>query len=857
MPLSVGEKLGPYELLSPLGEGGMGVVWKARDTRLDRIVAIKVSQERFSERFEREARAIAALNHPHICTLFDVGPDYLVMEYLEGHALRGPLPLKTALRYAVQVAEALHAAHVKGVVHRDLKPGNILVTRAGIKLLDFGLAKVADQSAVGDATATITEPLTKENCLLGTLQYMSPEQLEGTDADARSDIFAFGLVVYEAIAGQTAFHGGSQASLIAAILKEEPPTLSELEPRIPAALDRVVRKCLAKDPDARWQTASDLRDELLWIFETSTETAAASVPAARRVVPKWVWAGLVVALAIGLAVGIEWQSSRVAAPTVWAGTRMGGPSVAYCPRLSPDGQLLAFLTVVNHQTQVAVMKSDGSSWTLLTFAKDAGFADEISWAPDSSRIYFSRFSDQPRGVYSIPVLGGEPRLLRENACGGYPLADGSLIVASLASQGDLQLRRFWPESGREEALPVLIDYKVDYPPVTVFPGGKEIAFFGMYSTSQDHAGAAGLYALDLDSKRAHSLGGALGPWSSPRRPISATPDGKSLITLAQVEDVYQVVKVPRDGGLRHETLFSLPRSERVYYLSAGTDGSVYVDNVSRPRTILRFSPAGGDPEENPTGSWADISVIGGLPGGKTLFPALDQGKAHLVAGILGAEALPFLQTSEESTFPFAASASGSIAFLLGTPPRQQIAIASAREGRILKRLSIQAAAVRSVALSPDGQVLYYAASGAVWALPVSEAAPPRRIVDGDEVAIDPTGRFLYVTQLAKTPAVLARVPATGDPMEPIPLPEGLRLAGEDLPAGSVDAQGRVLFDAVLSDSYFYSAALYDPTKRSVTRIPVRFQGDVWSPIWSADGRIVAIGARWDSSLWRYHPLKER
>jgi hypothetical protein len=279
--------------------------------------------------------------------------------------------------------------------------------------------------------------------------------------------------------------------------------------------------------------------------------------------------------------------------------------------------------------------------------------------------------------------------------------------------------------------------------------------------------------------------------------------------------------------------------------------------VSRPRTILRFSPAGGDPEENPTGSWADISIIGGLSDGKFLFPGLDQGKKHLLAGLPGTEALPFLQTSEESAFPFAASASGSIAFLLGTPPRQQIAIAAAREGRILKRLSIKAAEIRNVALSSDGQVLYYAANGGVWSLPVSEAAPPRRIVDGDEVAIDPTGRFLYVMQLAKIPAVLARIPVTKGPVEPIALPHGLRLAGEDLPAGSVDAQGRILFDAVLSDSYFYSAALYDPAKRSVTRIPVRFEGDVWSPIWSADGRIAAIGGRWASSLWRYHPLKER
>ena len=223
MTLSPGDKLGPYEILAPLGAGGMGEVYRARDPRLNRDVAIKISRERFSDRFEREARAVAALNHPHVCTLFDIGPDYLVLEYVEGKPLRGPLPVRTALQYGVQMADALHAAHSHGVVHRDLKPANILIAKSGVKLLDFGLARLAERSvAAADQTATIAEPLTKENTILGTLQYMAPEQLEGKPADARSDIFAFGLVLYEAISGKPAFTAASQASLIAAILKEEP-----------------------------------------------------------------------------------------------------------------------------------------------------------------------------------------------------------------------------------------------------------------------------------------------------------------------------------------------------------------------------------------------------------------------------------------------------------------------------------------------------------------------------------------------------------------------------------------------------------------------------------------------------------
>jgi hypothetical protein len=423
-------------------------------------------------------------------------------------------------------------------------------------------------------------------------------------------------------------------------------------------------------------------------------------------------------------------------------------------------------------------------------------------------------------------------------------------------QGDAQLRRFWPDSGREEPLPAFLDRLADGPPVTVFPGGKEIAFFGIHSTSQDHTGTAGIYALDLESKKVRLLGGSLGTWFGADRPMTSTPDGKSLITLAQVEDVYQVVKVPRDGGLRHDVLFSLPRTERVYYLSAGPDNSVYVDAVSRPLMLLQFSLAGGDPEENLVGNLV-TSIIGVLPGGKFLFPALSGGQAHLMAGLPGAEVLPILQTNEESTFPFAASTGGSVALLLGAPPRQQIAIASARGGRILKRLSINATEVRCVALSPDGQTLYYAASGAVWSLPVSESAPPRRIAEGDQVVIDPSGRFLYVKQLAKDPAVLARVTVAGGVAEPVPISNGLHLTVSNLAANAVDAQGRVLFPASSADSFFYRPALYDPALKSVTRIPVRYEGDVWSPIWTAKGRIAAVGASFASSIWHYHPMKKR
>src|SRR5262245_35478427 len=289
MSLQPGTKLGPYRIVAPAGAGGMGEVYKGADTRLNRTVAIKVLPEHFSQdaemkqRFEREAQTIAAMNHPHICTLYDVGQqdgtEFLVMEYLEGETLasrisRGPLPLDEALKVAIEIADALDKAHAQGVTHRDLKPGNVMLTASGAKLLDFGLAKLKQQATSSDtpspspAGANTTTPGT----IMGTMQYMAPEQLEGKEADARTDIFAFGALLYEMVSGRRAFEGKSKAHLIAAIVSVDPEPLSKQQPTTPPALDFLVKRCLEKDPEDRLQTAWDRLCQLRWIAEGGTET---------------------------------------------------------------------------------------------------------------------------------------------------------------------------------------------------------------------------------------------------------------------------------------------------------------------------------------------------------------------------------------------------------------------------------------------------------------------------------------------------------------------------------------------------------------------------------------------------------
>jgi len=372
MSLTPGVRLGPYEIQTPLGAGGMGEVWKARDTRLERTVAIKVLPSHLStsaevrQRFEREAKTISQLSHPHICALYDVGhqdgTDYLVMEYLEGQTLaerlaKGALPVDQVLRYGTEIADALEKAHRQGIVHRDLKPGNVMLTPSGVKLLDFGLAKALGPSApAAELTALPTEtPLTEKGSILGTVQYMAPEQLEGKDADARTDIFALGAVLFEMATGKKAFAGASRASLISSIMMSEPQPVSQAQPMSPPVLDRVVAVCLAKEPEARWQTAHDVRLQLEWIARGGSSSALLPAPAPRRRASRellaWGLAGLALAAAalgwIRVALRTEPAASAVrfsvAPPASTVFETIGG-NVGLVT-VSPDGLKLVFSLV--------------------------------------------------------------------------------------------------------------------------------------------------------------------------------------------------------------------------------------------------------------------------------------------------------------------------------------------------------------------------------------------------------------------------------------------------------------------------------------------------------------------------------
>src|ERR1700680_2479201 len=457
MSLPAGPTRGPYEISAPLGAGGMGEVYRARDTRLDRTVAVKVLPQHLAdtpearERFDREARAVSSLNHPHICILHDVGhqgsTDYLVMEYLEGETLgkrieRGPLPAAELLRIAVEIADALEKAHRQGILHRDLKPGNIMLTKAGAKLMDFGLAKATPAAVDLSSSPTVSqpapadprrEPLTARGTIVGTFQYMAPEQIEGKETDARSDIFSFGAVLYEMATGKKAFEGRSQASLIAAILEREPPPISTLQPMSPPALDRVVKTCLEKDPDERFQTAHDLKLQLQWIGEGGSQAGVPAPVAAHRKARErvaWVAAAVFLILA-GVAAAAYWQLARQPERAVRAyilppeksSFRTGGPGVRPVV-VSPGGRLLVFSAASSDGVRLWVRPLDSLIAQPLVGTENATYP---FWSGDSRNIGFFQDGKLKR----IAVSGGPPQSLCDapSGRGGTWSRDGVILFA--------------------------------------------------------------------------------------------------------------------------------------------------------------------------------------------------------------------------------------------------------------------------------------------------------------------------------------------------------------------------------------------------------------------------------------------
>jgi Tol biopolymer transport system component len=530
MALVPGTRLGPYEIVTPLGAGGMGEVYRARDIRLERAVAVKIlplhlaDRAEARERFEREAHAISSLNHPHICQLYDIGEQngvsYLVMELLEGETLafrllRGPLPIELVLRYGAEIADGLERAHRSGVVHRDLKPGNIMLTKAGAKLMDFGLAKEVNLPrtssglavtinvspsepsgpAAGSRRREASMPLTGEGVIVGTFHYMSPEQIEGREADSRSDIFALGVVLYEMTTGHRAFEGKTMASIAAAVIASQPKPVSSMQPMAPPGLEHVIQLCLAKDPDERWQSALDLQRELKWIREAGSQAGTASpIVARRRRRVRLAWsAAVVLALLLGGAAGMFLRPvKKVPALTVALNLPVGfrldtlNASLA----LSPDGQKLAFAASGSDGVERLWLRSlNGQEPQAMTGTEEAIYP---FWSPDSQYIGF--FSGKK--LKKIEVATGAMQTLCDApaARGGTWNDRGEIVFSPDYQTGLYQVSA----SGGSATAVTNGDKKFSHRLPHFLPDGRHVLFFSGWET---HAKDNGIFSLDLDTKK--------------------------------------------------------------------------------------------------------------------------------------------------------------------------------------------------------------------------------------------------------------------------------------------------------------------------------------------------------------------
>ena len=634
MTVAPGTRLGPYEIVARLGAGGMGEVFKARDPRLERSVAIKVlpakvaTDAQLLARFEREAKTISQLNHPHICTVHDVGrvdgTSYLVMELLEGETVaerlrRGSMPLAEVLRYGAQIAGALHRAHRAGIVHRDLKPANIMITKSGAKLLDFGLARWAIASASSNPDAPTEKALTGETHVVGTLPYMAPEQLQGTDLDARTDIFAFGAVLYEMTTGKRAFAAASAASLIASILEHHPPRPSEVQSVTPPALEHIILTCLEKDPDARFQSAADIGHELHWIASAPQPAPTAAGPRAKG---KWISVGIAVVIAVAVALAaavLAWRAGRKsAAPPQLAFTQLTFDAAAEShPTISPDGKLFAFAKRVSGKGDVFLQRIDGRTAINLTNSTEADDTEPAfspdgnliafrsdrdgggifvmgatgeslrrltdkgfnpSWSPDGKQIVFSaEQTTNPAAIYSIPgsfvvdVASGTTRMLYDGLSVMQPAwsPGGHRVAFWTAIRGQRDIYTVAASGDPKSVVPVTADAPTDWNPVWS-PDGRHLYF------CSDRSGTMNLWRVPIDEE----TGRRRGPVEPIRTPstdaglLSITRDGAFLVFASKQRygEVRRISFDPATERLTAEAVPLLSGSMFVRHIAPSPDG---------------------------------------------------------------------------------------------------------------------------------------------------------------------------------------------------------------------------------------------------------------------------------------------
>jgi Tol biopolymer transport system component len=851
MPIASGTMLGPYEITGSLGAGGMGEVFRARDTRLGRDVAIKVLSATLAAspdaraRFEREARAVSSLNHPNICTLHDVGRasvegagevDFLVMELIEGEALstrlaRGPLPMRDVLSIGAHIADALDKAHRKSLVHRDLKPANVMLTKSGPKLLDFGLAKIAEASAGHTPERTVTNPLTQEGTIVGTFHYMAPEQVQGHEADTRSDIWALGVTLYEMATGRRAFDADNSASLMTAILRDEPKALGDLQPMTPPAFERLVRQCLAKDPDDRWQSAADVKRELEWI--------ATSVIQTQRPVPagaEHVWlppsggrraaAFIAVATLVSGGVAAGWFLNRALTkappPARWDKftqlTDSTGEEAS--PHVSADGTSFVFMSRARGSWDVFVQRVGGRNPTLIAGDPQRDESAPV-FAPDTSSIAFHE-SDGDGGIFVVGATGESERRLTD--FGFHPAwsADGQQIAFCTEEIGTPYSRTIRAE--------IWIVRVAGGSPTKVFagdgvqpvwsPSGKRLAFWGSVQGQRD------LWTI--------AVGGG--------EPVRVTNDAAVDWSPVWAGDGHLYFSSDRGGGM----------------------------NVWRVRIDEDSGATTGEPDSVTTGVQSSLAAASlTKDGARLVFSAQQSSVNPMVASFDAATgqagpATPLFQRTG-ILLPLSVSPDGKWLVLANTGDRQEDIFICRTDGSDLRRLTNDAARDRAPVWSPDGgRIMFYsnrAGEYNIWSIRRDGSAlhPMTDRQDGGLYfpSFSPTGDRIVASDVRASPPRTFSIPVgpvwRGTGAEPL---AGTEAGDVGLIAHAWSPDGRRIAGSLRTASGLSVAAgVYDIAEKRLRRIDTRVG---WSLKWLADSRrfiaakpnggLVLIDA--DTGQWR-------
>ena len=860
--LAAGYRLGVYEIVAPIGAGGMGEVYRAHDRKLRRDVAVKILPKAFAgdpdriARFEREAHALASLNHPNIAALHGMEEtsewSFLIMELVEGETLRGPTPVDEALKIARQIVEALETAHENGITHRDLKPGNIRIKPDGtVKVLDFGLAKIASRNIGMKSDASRDTAMTEAGIILGTAAYMSPEQARGMLVDKRADIWAFGVVLYELLTGKQMFTGESTTDILAAVVRAE-PDWNALPASMPPSIRKLLKRCVEKDLKKRLPDIGVARLEIDEATAAAPATSVTDVPAPaggrRNMVPWLATAIAVLALAI-----VSWYGFRSPPEIHWTGTQLSESSmVACCPRISPDGQFLAFSVLVDGLTQMAVMKPETGNWTILTHDTSRGWSTSAAWSRDGAKLYFSRNDGGSERIFSVPMLGGDEQLLVEDAGSPQALPDGSLLLSRRNSDRRLQLYRFWPESGRVQSLKALPRAVINSIPFRSAADGKRVIFFG--KPLDDPAGKDHLYALDLNSEKVTRLAPDVSFAVGDYFPLAVSPAGESAFIELPSGNTHRIVAVPLDGSNKVHTMLTLEND--IASLDAGADGSLYLDHWERPVETLRVSLEGGTPERLGTmlayrGSEPQLLP---LPDGRFLVNSQIGGRDHLLLKSRGRDPSPFLDTEEETAAPMAEVGREQVAFMIGSGKNRTIGLASLSDRRITRRLDgPRGALVNSMVSSPDGKTIYYSASDSIWAISASDGQP-ERLRSGQSVTVDPSGTQLIVNvrDNQNSKRQLVRAPIGGGSDRPLVLEGDVQVAPLDLSPNAVDRTGRIAARVIPRNSFFWPMGVIDPNTGHVQIIRVGYDADMGGG-WAPDGKLILNAVALRASFWRFRP----